>query len=537
MKKTPHVALARKYRPQRFEDVVGQDAIATTLTNAISSDQAGHAYLFFGPRGVGKTTSARLLAKSLNCVTGPTPKPCGKCPACEEIAAGSSIDVLELDAASNTQVDKIREMIIETVSLAPSRDKNKIFIIDEVHMLSKGSFNALLKTLEEPPPHVVFILATTEMTKIPATIISRCQRFRFRPIPKDDIAAHLATLAKAEKVKADKEALVMIAKSAGGAMRDGISLFDQACAYCDGKLTAEVVAELLGTLPAEFLLGIVGAVLEKDAGALAKWLAKVSGEGFDADQLLRDLRERLEELYLSRLGVSEALGKEWAALAKERSPETFSFLLHRVNRTIRELRDSESPQITLELGLYGMLEAAYDLGEWVTRLEALEKRLASGAPAPAPSRPAAAPSSPAPAASASPASAPLPASPGGDLQPLWGKLMALLREEKPSLATSLEGSGFIPGDGGGWRVVLTSSFHQQRAQSQKAFIEAELKKLAGKPVRLSFEAGAGSGAGSKGAEEGWVDSSEDGGPLEDSGLKKVSKIFPGRVHQVKKRRS
>ena len=190
-----YLVFARKYRPQRFEEIIGQEPVTTTLKNGLVSGRIPHAFLFFGPRGVGKTTTARVLAKSLNCKKGPTLEPCNQCSACEEIAAGTSIDVLEIDAASNTGVDNVRQVIIETVSLTPSRDRYKVFIIDEVHMLSGGAFNALLKTLEEPPAHVLFILATTEVHKIPPTIFSRCQRFRFRPVSVDLILPTLEKIA------------------------------------------------------------------------------------------------------------------------------------------------------------------------------------------------------------------------------------------------------------------------------------------------------------------------------------------------------
>jgi DNA polymerase-3 subunit gamma/tau len=539
MSKTPYVGLARKYRPQRFEEVVGQESASVTLKNAVASGQVGHAYLFFGPRGIGKTTSARLLAKSLNCKNGPTPKPCGKCHSCQEIAGGSSIDVLELDAASNTQVDKIREMIIETVQLAPSRDRHKIFIIDEVHMLSTSSFNALLKTLEEPPSHVVFILATTELQKIPATIVSRCQRFRFRPVSKEATAAYLQKIAKAEKVKADAGALAMIAKAAGGALRDAMSLFDQACAFLDGKVTVEGVGELMGTLPVELQRGVVEAVLAKDANGLSGWLEKIAGEGFDPTQLLRDVRERLQELHLSKLGVEVELEDSWKELAEPHSAETFSFLLGRVNKTLEQMRGTDSPQIAFELGVYGMIEAAYDLRALVARLEALERRVASGEGLP-----------PAPAVSAAPAPAPAtaPAASAAATRGLptaenvWPAALKRLESEKPALVAGLGSVRLLPSDTGPWHLVFGQAFNMDRAKTHQSLIEKILSEVSGKKISLSFEVdekAAPSGKSARrsgGASEGWADADEEDGPAGEPGVKKVLGVLGGRVRQVKKKK-
>ena len=289
-----YISLANKYRPQKFEDMVGQESISKTLQNALKLGRIGHAYLFYGPRGCGKTTTARILAKALNC-TGhaedkPTAEPCGECPQCREIAQSADLDVLELDAASNTQVEKVREAIIDTVALASSRDRYKVFILDEVHMLSASSFNALLKTIEEPPAHVVFILATTEKHKVPATIVSRCQTFRFRPITVDEISTHLLDLAEAESINLTPGAAKIIAKNAGGAMRDALTLMDRAIAYSGNRIDEKLVGEMLGLTPDELIKKTVTALVQKDNAALHQAFETLKNEGFDANSFLKDLK-------------------------------------------------------------------------------------------------------------------------------------------------------------------------------------------------------------------------------------------------------
>src|ERR1051325_2035442 len=244
--------IARKFRPQVFEDVVGQKPIVQTLQNAIQMDRIGHAYLFSGPRGVGKTTTARILAKGLNCVQGPTITPCNVCPSCQEIASGNSIDVFENDAASNTGVDHIPELR-ESAKYAPARSRYKIFIIDEVHMLSTSAFNALLKILEEPPSHIVFIMATTERHKLPATILSRCQQFVFRSISAGEIQAHLRSIADREGVRIDDRALGYVVRASEGSMRDAQSLLDQIISFTGQDVAGEDVRDVLGFIPAEIL--------------------------------------------------------------------------------------------------------------------------------------------------------------------------------------------------------------------------------------------------------------------------------------------
>jgi DNA polymerase-3 subunit gamma/tau len=470
MAKQPYVVLARKYRPAVFDEVLGQPAVSVTLKNALSSKRIGQAYLFTGPRGVGKTTMARILAKALNCQEGPTPAPCLKCPACVEIASSSSMDVLEMDAASHTGVDNVREVIIETVALAPSRDRYKVFIIDEAHMLSTGAFNALLKTLEEPPAHVVFILATTELAKIPATIASRCQRFKFRPIAVEEMAAHLSSLAKKEKIDISREAVLLLARGAEGALRDAVSLLDQCRSYGDGVVSPELIREMFGLAPQEVLEGVVKALVGRQAAGLSAQLKRIYEEGVDPAQLLRDLRTTLEGAYLRSLGVESGEGFPESAALSGASSEELSFLLRRVNETLADMRSSDSPRLALELGLFGCLEAAGDLKAWLERLEALERRLQAGeVPVDKKSTQPSAPVSP-----LSPTEA-------------WRRTIEALRQEKPSLALTLEAGRLSAGEKGPWRLVYQRVFDKEQAQRCLELIEAQLAREMGRAVRLSVE--------------------------------------------------
>jgi len=296
--------IARKFRPQVFEDVIGQGPIVQTLQNAIGMGRTGHAYLFSGPRGVGKTTMARLLAKALNCAAGPTPAPCNQCASCQEVAAGRSIDVLEIDAASNTGVDSIRELR-ENARYAPSRDRFKIFIVDEVHMLSTSAFNALLKTLEEPPAHIVFIMATTERHKLPATILSRCQPFVFRTIPSQEIHAHLKQIAEREGVAVGKGALDYVTKAAGGSMRDAQSLLDQIIAFGGQQISDDEVRDVLGFMPAQLLSDAIDALAARDPVRLLRVVEIVADQGLHLQQFVRELQAEVRNLLLTKLGLSD----------------------------------------------------------------------------------------------------------------------------------------------------------------------------------------------------------------------------------------
>ncbi len=302
-----YLVLARKHRPQTFDEVTGQEHITDLLKKAIQSSRIHHAYLFCGPRGIGKTSCARILAKSLNCEKGPTLKPCGECVACGEITRGSSMDVLEIDGASNRGIDEIRTLR-ENVKFAPSAGKYKIYIVDEVHMLTTEAFNALLKTLEEPPPHVKFIFATTAPQKVPATIISRCQRFDFKRISVDTIVATMAQISRKEKLRIDQGALYTIAKAAQGSLRDALSILDQLSALSDEGIEAKDVFSMLGMVETQFLFELTGALAQKNCPLALEVLEKIIDQGKDIKQLNKDMIEHFRNLMIVKIG-GKALGK------------------------------------------------------------------------------------------------------------------------------------------------------------------------------------------------------------------------------------
>ena len=314
--------LARKWRPQQFADVIGQEHITQTLVNAIKNKRIAHAYLLVGPRGTGKTTTARILAKALNCEKGPTPTPCEKCANCVEITAGSSMNVLEYDAASNTQVDKIRELIIENVKYAPTSGKYKIYIVDEVHMLSGGSFNALLKTLEEPPDHVIFVFATTEVSKLPLTILSRCQRFDFRRLATSLIVKHLAAIAKDEKVQIEDAALLAVARGSEGCMRDALSTTDQLISFCGNKIAEDDVLGVFGLAAHERIEELSGAVLDGRSSEALKQFNDLAESGKDLQRLLTEMIEHFRNLLVVKMagdqgGAVDATDAELVELKKQ----------------------------------------------------------------------------------------------------------------------------------------------------------------------------------------------------------------------------
>jgi DNA polymerase-3 subunit gamma/tau len=388
-----YTVLARKYRPQIFADLVGQEHVSRTLGNAISSGRVAHAFLFTGARGVGKTTTARLLAKALNCGQGPTPTPCGVCDACREIAAGTDLDVLEIDGASNNGVDDVRRLQ-ETLPFRPARDRFKIVIVDEVHMLSSGAFNAFLKTLEEPPSHVKFIFATTEVHKVPITIRSRCQRYDFRLIPHAVVASKVREILAAEKVEADDTAIALVAREAAGSMRDALTVLDQLLALSGAVLRGESVASGLGIASRSHVFGCLEALLSGDAAECLRSVSTMVEQGLDTLHFAKQLLECARDLVVLRvvgdaddlveLAPDEHERAQRLARAHER-PE-LERLFAGLAKLVEEVGEAGMPQMSLEMGLVRLADRPplVALSELVDRLRGIEQRLMGGGPAQGP---------------------------------------------------------------------------------------------------------------------------------------------------------
>jgi len=343
---------ARKYRPQRFEEVVGQEHITRTLQNAITGKRLAQAYLFVGPRGVGKTSSARILAKALNCLANkgePTDNPCGACDACVEIAEGRSLDVIEIDGASNNSVDSIRTLR-ENAAYAPARGPYKVYLIDEVHMLSTAAFNALLKTLEEPPEHVKFLFATTEAQKVPATILSRCQRFDLRRLSPEQIAGHLLHIAANESISLDPAAAATLARGADGAMRDAESMFDQVVAFCGNTITASDVQDVFGFTPRETVLELAGALLEQDTPAVLGVVMRQADAGKDLARLLADLIALLRDILVGKVHPTGESSRE-TLLGESVSGEKLLTLLDHFGDAEGRLRWATDKKLQLDVAL------------------------------------------------------------------------------------------------------------------------------------------------------------------------------------------
>jgi DNA polymerase-3 subunit gamma/tau len=478
--------IARRWRPKAFEAVVGQRHVTETLKNAIASDRLAHALLFTGPRGVGKTTTARIVAKALNCAQGPSPAPCGACPTCEEIAAGRSLDCIEVDAASNTQVEKTRDLL-ETVQYAPGRGRHKVYIIDEAHMLSMSSFNALLKTLEEPPPRVIFILATTEPHRIPATIHSRCQRHDFRLLGVAEIGDRLAEIAAAEGATADEGAVALLSQAAAGSLRDAQSLLDQAIACLGTTLSADRVADLLGLVRAEVLAEAADAILAREVGRALSLVDRLAGHGQDLRQFTLELCAHLRDLMVVKACAAPGPLLETARVPVETcrtqagrtSLAELEVMIRTLQRAENEMRRATQPRLLLELALLRLAEVRHltDLGSILDRLATMEGRLGGEQG-----------KTPPPQAELSLFSAGPPRRPESSPPPPRpaGKPLAMTKEaDAPTTTPPAPTTAAVPTEGlaGGWATAIESL----RSRKRLASVLAEVKPVAMEGDRLILE--------------------------------------------------
>ena len=418
-----YLVLARKWRPRTFEELVGQEHVRRALTNALDSGRIHHAFLFCGPRGVGKTTGARILAKALCCETGPTATPCNVCGPCTEITAGRATDFIEIDGASNRGIDNIRELR-ESVRYQPARLRRKVYVIDEVHMLTTEAFNALLKTLEEPPPHVTFVLATTEPHKLPVTILSRCQRYDFKLVPLSKVAEALGRILAAEKIEVEAAALTLLARESGGSMRDSLSLTDQMIAYSGGKpITAASVAEVLGVADRALLAGLARALVTRELETALRAVDAAEARGVDVAQLAKALLGHVRDLALvsevkDATGLVDGGEIEVAELKRDAQGAPaglLPMLFERLARACVDLTESPLPRATLELALVDCVHAVplEPIGDLIERLEKIERGgggggggAGGGSPRPVQKAPAAAPAQAPGPASAKPSTSP-----------------------------------------------------------------------------------------------------------------------------------
>ena len=488
-----YIVLARKYRPQSFAEVYAQDHVTKILQSAIASERIAHAYLFTGPRGVGKTSLARIMAKSLNCDTGPTTMPCNKCTNCVEITSGVSPDVIEIDGASNTGVDDIRELQRELL-YAASGAKYKIYIIDEVHMLSKNAFNALLKTLEEPPENVIFIFATTEPHKVLPTIVSRCQRYDFKRIPVDAIVARLKDLCIKEAIAVDDESLYLIARKADGGMRDALSLMDQTISYCQDHIKIEQVRQIFGMIPNQIYHDFMQMIKAHDSRSLITELHKIFEDGTDLQEFIANMLEYLRLVLLSKLGIEirdisqdeQPLFSEVATLF---SQNDLLYIMSQLMQTKIDIRQSSNPYLLIEAMMIKLtrLDEINEVSSLISSLKS-GKHVPVGPATHAP---------PPPPARQKPMPEPQKAEPVEDLQKQelsednlrnsWEKLATRIKKNSKTAGLAFQNAELVHLKEHALILRIRSKTELGILKSNQERIEAIIKDVYGKALHLSFE--------------------------------------------------
>ena len=502
--------LARKWRPQKFEDVLGQQAVTRTLKNALKSKRIAQAFVFSGPRGCGKTTTARILARALSCARGPTPDPCGVCDACVEIAEGRDMDVLEIDAATHTGVENVREVIVEGLSIAPVRNKYKIFIIDEVHMLSQNSFNALLKSIEEPPPHVIFMMATTEQHKIPDTVLSRSQVYEFKTISGKTVAQQLRTIAVEEKIEISDEGLMLLARAGEGSMRDSLSAFDQVRAFAGDTIVTDDVVTVLGLVGRDLVFDLLEAVAGEDAPAAFALVERGIERGYDLRLLCRELARATRDLLILSVDpkrasdpdvAADAERERLAAMAGQWSREDLLRAFDLLTKAEQEVRISEQPRYNLEMALLRLmhLRKLVPLSDLlsgssrvpnVPRVPEVPKGNVLKAVPTVPPRPIAPVETRNPVKNETSGTAGTSGTPGtGSTDGLKEKFLSEIKAAKSTFYNLVVASAYRI-DVGSTGIVFTFLPNQKNAKSQcdeqKAWLQSIAEKVAGRPVPVSI---------------------------------------------------
>jgi len=524
-----YLVLARKWRPQTFDALTGQEPVAHILRNALEHNKVAHAYIFSGPRGVGKTTTARILAKALNCKSGPTSDPCGKCPSCLDVADGSSIDVSEIDGASNTGVDNIRDLR-EKVRYAPSSGRYKVYIIDEAHMLSTSAFNALLKTLEEPPPHVVFVLATTEPKKIPPTVLSRCQHLPFSRMSGHKIKERLKTIAETEGIKISSAPLEMVARAADGSMRDALTLLDQLTSFSD-DISASDVKDLLGITDADTLAGLAASVIQGNTKEIITRIAALTDTGTDLKPFTRDFLQFIRNLLVSKItgeteGIIDLGEEETKAIAGIRdivSEEYLTLILSELIRAEPGIRNAFYPRIALEMTLIKLsmlhrfksidetLQALQSPNSAVPRKQASPQIPASGAQKSA-------------VAGGPPENIVLKVTEGVSLAAAWDAMVEKVDAVNHPLASKLREGDIAFGDDA-VKIVFTGgcSVHAESVGENLPLIKKMLSDLRGMSVAVSIETAASTISSKKDLKE---------KAFQDPIVQDALELFEGRIVDV-----